>query len=1046
MKQLYSHLKRMMLFSLAFLSFGYASAQIEVSGQVTDAGTGKPIGYADVVEQGTTNGTYTDASGNFKLTVQGSESVLEFTFLGYKKKTVTVGDQTTFKVRLANDAVQLGTVVKTGYMVQKKEDVTGGIAHIGGEEINDNPTVNLDQALQGRAAGVQVQSNSGSPGAAMDIVIRGRGTTGDTRPLYVVDGVPSGYEYKGDPSNIESISILKDASSTAMYGARGANGVVLITTKGGNSVAGDGNGGDYSRISFDGYRGVQSAWKQMDVATAEEYAEIKNAHALRNGDDSVFTASEVADFANTNWQDEVLRDAIIERYNITIDGGSAKSSWSMSAGYRNQEGIVKKSGYERYDIGYKGMYQLTDKLDFGMNTGFNLSSQDVVPEGRLEQSLLGLSLIADPTILPKDSLGEYNQAQNSDYHNPVALYENTNDNIQGYGVGATVWANYTFFDGLDFKTQYHYGFWQNNEEVFTPEYEVSPSQKNDVPNMSNNVQFGSEWNLTNTLTYSFNIRDNVDTTKTKHAFRVLAGQEALYEAQETYNTSMSGISEKEGQQFYITGLDSESRVWVETWEAPNEHTMLSYFGRVEYNFMEKYPVNVTLRRDASSRFGSGNKWGTFPSFGFGWLINKESFFYGNEYLKENINMLKLRGGWGKIGNENVGNYKYVASIVNDARSGYTFGGSEVSGSVPLSIPNENLKWEEATSWSFGVDLQAFKNSLVINADYFIKNNIDNLVNIEVPSVVGIDGSENNPIANVGEINNKGVELSILYRNSVLINEDNANSKFSYSVSGNISKINNEVIELGGTELPGGKVDRADSYVCNTKVGYPIASFFGYKVDGIYQSWEEVNEGGQAGLVEPGDYKFVDVNGDGRITSKDITFIGSPHPDFTYGFFANVNFMSFDLGLQFQGSYGNKIFNVTKWYLDGGYLSSNYSTRRLDVWSEENSGSENPSDPSWFTKRDDAFPHSGFVEDGSYLRLKNITLGYTLPEKVSQKIKLNSFRVYGQIQNALTFTNYSGFDPEIGTNTTLNYEGPEFGVDRGVYPQARAFIIGVNLEF
>ncbi|HRS18999.1 MAG TPA: TonB-dependent receptor, partial [Bacteroidales bacterium] len=446
--------------------------------------------------------------------------------------------------------------------------------------------------------------------------------------------------------------------------------------------------------------------------------------------------------------------------------------------------------------------------------------------------------------------------------------------------------------------------------------------------------------------------------------------------------------------------------------------------------------------DASSRFGPNQKWGNFPSVGFAWKVNKESFFYNNELLKNNVSLFKIRGGWGKIGNENIGNYRYVASVnSNDSRSGYNFGGTAVPGATPISVPNADVHWEEATSTNIGAEINLWKNKLMFTADYYVKNNVDNLIYITVPGVVGIDGSGNNPVSNEGKVRNQGVEFSTTYRSSY--KGDSSKYELTYNAGFNFTYNINEVT-YQETPRQGGRVDRV-GFTANTLTGYPIAGFWGYKVDGIYQNWEEVNAGAQPS-AKPGDYKIVDVNGDGQITTDDITYLGSPHPDFTYGLNANLGYAGFDLGISFQGVYGNKIYNATKWYLDGGYLGSNYSTRRLDVWAPDNTDSDQPTDPNWFTGKEQRAVSSAFIEDGSYLRLKNITLGYTLPTKYAEKIKLSNVRVYGQVQNALTFTKYSGFDPEIGTNTELNYEGPEFGVDRGVYPQARSVVFGVNLQF
>jgi len=1025
MKKLFKLKKCLVVFLIAFFSAGYVNAQkITVSGKLTDE-SGAPLVAASVAEVGTTNGAYTELDGTWSLTVASAESVLEFSYLGYLDQKVKVGSKRNFNVSLKSAAVVTGTVVKIGYGQIKKEDAVGANRTIGGEDLNKQPVLAIDQALQGKVSGVSVTSNSGTPGSGMNMVIRGQGTTGDARPLYVVDGVPQGYEYRGDPGNIESISILKDASSCAIYGARGANGVVLITTKGGNSLS------DYEfvNINFDGYRGLQSAWKKMDVCNGDEYMKIMG--TFPDG----YTNN-----ANTNWQDEIFQTATIEKYRLSAEGGSAKSSWSINGGYQNQDGIVKTTNYKRYEFGLKSMYKVTDRLDIGANLGFSQTSQDLINEGNIEQSVLGMALIFDPTV-SADATGTDRQSSSysgQSYGNPLVELQYRSDEKTGYGIGGGAWLNYKLdflLDGLEFKSQVNYGKWGNEEAVYKPVYFVSTSQNNGVSYIENTVQNGYNWNVSNTLNYTYNIYDKVDTNKVKHGFRFLLGHEALYDKQDAYKTRVENVGVEDFQHYIISGTDGTA--WAETWQAPSEHSMISYIGRVEYSFNDKYLANVTVRRDGSSRFGSKNKYGTFPSIGLGWKINKEPFFYNNEFLNKNINLLKIRGGWGKIGNENIGNYLYVASMIQDPDAGY----NGQPGVISSGVANEDLHWEEATSWDLGTDIAFWKNKLQFNFDYYVKNNVDNLVNIEVPAIVGV---KTNPTVNAGKILNRGYEVDLTYRNSLKFSEDSKRA-LNYSVGANLTHNYNEVKELGGTVLYGGNVGRSSNvYVCRTLEGYPISSFWGYKVDGIFTSWDQVNKSAQPS-AQLGDFKIVDIDGDGQITTNDITCIGNPNPDFTYGFNFDATFAGFDFAMAFQGVAGNDIFNNTRYYLDGGALGSNVSTRRLDVWSEDNSGSSEPTDASWFTTSE-GYPSSAYIENGSYFRLKNVTLGYTIPEKIVNKAKVKNLRVYFQAQNVLTFTKYSGFDPEIGTNTALNWEGPEFGVDRGTYPQARSFVFGVNLGF
>ena len=1041
MRQLNTLKKRMVLLLAALFSLGYAYAQIEVSGKLTGP-DGKGL-EGEVREKGTSNGTYAKSDGTWSLTVRSAESVLVFELFSYETVEKTVGSARNFPVKMTKEVESLERVVKIGYASARPEDVTGGITQVSGTDVAKVPVLAVDQALQGKAAGVQVRANSGRPGGGMDIVVRGRGTAGDARPLYVVDGVPQGQEWKGDPSNIESISILKDASSCAIYGARGANGVVLITTRGGNEVAGGES--DYINVSFDAYMGVQQAWKKLDLLSGDEYRAAQNKLAGKELDWTGFDA-------NTDWQDEVFRKGLIDKFKITLEGGSPKTSWSASAGSTKQEGIVRGSGYQRYDAGYKGMWQLNKSIDLGANIGFNQTTQDVLAAGNdLRNTVLGNALIVPPITPVYNENGEL--AGTYKYKNPVGLIlkndRGSNSYTRtGYGLGTGTWLNLKvpYIEGLEFRSTASYNRWENNEAVYVPEFMISQEQNqfNEISFLQNTINGGHGWTVSNTLSYTLNLKGKADTTCTKHAIRLLAGHEALYEYQDGYRVRMENVPEEKDMRYPSMGTMGDNAYTVPNWLFPVEHTMLSYIGRAEYGFLDKYLVNGTIRRDGSSRFGNANKFGWFPSVGVAWKVNKEPFFFKHEWLRDNVSMFKIRGGWGKIGNENIANYLFVSQYGRSVQSGYSFGDKRVNGAVPLATVNPDIKWEEATSWNVGTDLSLFKNKFIFNYDFFIKHNYDNLIQISVPAVAGVDiVSSKNPTVNAGTIRNYGSEFALTYRNQFTPSDTARKQVLTYSVNANFTIIKNEVTGMEGGTLYGGRVNPPDLQLTETKEGFPIASFFGYKIDGVFDSWAEVNRGAQPD-AKPGDFRITDIDGDGQITENDKTFIGNPHPKFSYGLNFDAGYAGFDLGIAFQGVQGNDIFNATKWYLDGGFEQSNMSTRRLDAWSETNRGSSEPTNASWFTDTK-YFPNSAFIEKGSYLRLKNITLGYTLPEKIT-KAHIQKFRVYIQAQNVLTFTKYSGFDPEIGSNEELNWEGPEFGIDRGVYPQARTFVGGVNITF
>ena len=493
------------------------------------------------------------------MSVKSADSQLEFSYVGFATQVKKVGSQRTFNVSLKPDAIVVDPVVKIGYAAVKLEDATGSPAVLAGEELTKAPVLAVDQALQGKAPGVSVTSNSGTPGAAMDIVIRGRGTTGDARPLYVVDGVPQGYEYRGDPGNIESLTILKDASSCAIYGARGANGVVLITTRGGNQV----EDYEYVNINFDGYKGVQQAWKKMDVLTGDQFVEKMGTYPTGY------------DNGNAFWQDTVFRVATIQKYRLSADGGSARSSWSISGGYQDQDGIVRTTNYTRYDFGTKAMYKVNKRLDIGANIGYSQNSQRKVNEAGIEQSPLGLALIFDPTV--KGGLSPASAYSGQSFGNPEVELKYKNDTKTGYGVGAGAWMNYKLdflLDGLEFKSQFNYGKWGNEEKVYQPVYFVSTTQNNGVSYIENTVQGGYNWSLSNTLTYAFKLY-NADSSLVNHSFRFLLGHEVLYDFQDTYMTRVENVGKEDFQHYVISGESADKGVWSETWQAPNEHSMLS---------------------------------------------------------------------------------------------------------------------------------------------------------------------------------------------------------------------------------------------------------------------------------------------------------------------------------------------------------------------------------------------------------------------------------------------------------------------------------------
>lgn len=1052
MRKIASVGKRLWLLSLSLLMFGFVSGQITVTGVITDisdAGGGEPVIGANVVVKGTTTGTATDFDGKYSITVPDGNAVLVYSFIGLESQEIKVGARTKIDVALNVNSRKVEEVVKMGYMVQKKADATSASSNVATGDLADKPTLSVDKALQGKAAGVRVTSNSGSPGSGVQVQIRGNTSlSGGSSPLYVVDGVPRGYDVKDlNPGDIESIDILKDASATALYGARGAAGVVVITTKGGSKFAKKSCEENFT-VTIDGFYGMQQAWRLPEMASGSEWIDIVNRESIASGKDSLILDAYKDSVVSTDWLGEIFRKATMKKYQFSVEGNSQKSSYSVSGSYFGQNGIVKGSDYERFTGRVKSSHKIHDRVTIGDDIGFNRTRENIINEGDVWTGVVPNAVVFDPTVPVYNESGNWSQGSiyrgykptdttfyqyNKDFKNPVGLVELNNDERTGYGFGGNLWANVDIMKNLSFRSTVNMGMWGNDRVQYIPVHSISASQSVPKSSLTREVQSGVNATNNNILNYSFDIR-NADSSEVLHGFNFMIGNEYLYEFSETNRSIVYNVPESEDMRYLVSGTDG--KVEINSWQAPNEHTMASYMGRAEYSLMRKYLVNATIRRDGSSRFGADNRWGTFPAFGFGWKINEENFMKNNESLKL-ISELKLRGGWGRIGNENIGNYKYTANIVRDPRSRYNFDDVVVTTANLQAQPNIGIRWEETETVNLGLDVALWKHKLTGSVDVYRKSTIDMLIREPQPAVVGVDGASNNPEANAGEMRNVGSEFSLNYRDN-----DRA---FKYSFGGNISFNKNEVTKLGDERfsdryISGGPVDQPKWYVSRTAVGRSVADFYGYKTDGLYQNWTEVNAGSDPN-AKPGSVRFVDMNGDGQINADDMTYIGSPHAKFTYGFDFSANYKGFDFGMNWSGVYGNQIFNAVKYFSHGGEFYSNRSKDRVTVWTAENPVDETNNAKDYLSRQSDLY-----IEDGSYLRLKSIVLGYTLPIDLLSKVNIEKMRFYVSAENLLTLTKYSGFDPEIGSNELVGWEGPELGIDRGVYPQAKIYSVGFSLTF
>lgn len=997
-------------------------AQITVSGRVTSAADdGESVIGATILEKGTGNGTTTDFDGNYELTIAGQEATLVISYIGLETQEIQVGNRTTIDVILNEEASLLEEVIVVGYGTEKRSKISGAVAVLNADEISETPILRPEQALQGRISGVQVAQNSGSPGSALTVLVRGVSTINNSSPLFIVDGIPvDGMDFL-NPADIESINVLKDAASAAIYGSRGANGVVLITTKGGKKK-------EEGKISYDAYYGSQEAWKHVNLLSAREYAILSNEAHIAAG------KTPLPEFANpdalgegTDWQSAIFQAAPMTNHQVTFRGGSEKSTYMVSGNYYDQNGIVggEKANFNRYTARLNVRHDVKDWLTIGSNINFIHFTRDALAENNEFNTPVVRALNMDPVtpIRKHDGTFAYSIYSDTDITNPVNAIQQTYSTWTTNRVVAGAEANLKIMEGLNFRSSYSLDVNFATLEGFNPIYDLSnhpalndaPAGERGIVNsvfLNHNTWTNNQWE--NVLTYEKYFGG-------AHDLKFTLGNTIYQQRFEFSGGSNTNLPTNNPNDAYISNtIDPIASQGA--YGGANEAALVSYFGRVNYAYRDKYLFSATLRMDGSSRFGVNNRYGYFPSFSAGWILTNEDF-----WTMDDISHLKIRASWGQNGNDKIGEYAFTTVVLSGQN--YTFGRDEIitNGSVALVGSNPDLKWETITQTDIGVDLELWQGKVNVIADYFIKTTSDMLYAAPIPLIAGTQP----PVQNVASMENKGWEFALNYRN-----RDN---DFKYGVGANITLIDNKVTSLGngGEPVPSGRVQSANAFAALTDVGHPLASFYGYVTDGIFQSQEEVNAHAfQNENTAPGDIRFRDLNSDGVIDINDRTFIGNPIPKFTYGFTADAEFKGFDFSAFVQGSEGNDIYNSTVRY-DFSYVNRPVSA--LNRWTGPGTSNFEPrvnlNDPNQNARISDRF-----IEDGSYLRLKNVQLGYTLPKDISKKMKFDKFRVYVSAQNLMTWTNYSGLDPEIGTiGGSL-----ELGIDRGFYPQARTFLGGVNV--
>ncbi|HYW94758.1 MAG TPA: TonB-dependent receptor [Bacteroidales bacterium] len=1060
-------LKRIFLSSLFTFAFFLSlySQDFRISGMVTDASTGGPVPGATVAVQGTTSGTITDINGQYEILAPSDESTLIISFVGYKSAEIPVEGRHVIDIALNVDLTKLDEVVVIGYGTQKKEDLTGSVAVVNVDEMNKSNFSTLSNAFQGRAAGVNIMSTSGRPGSQANVKVRGVGSiTLNSQPLYVVDGVSVGSEILTtlNPNDIESMQVLKDASATAIYGARGANGVILITTKKGQSGK--------PKFRFDANAGLSYVPKTYDLMNTEQYVSLMqaayDAFIPRNPDRTNLYTTVYSDSAraannnldtDTDWQDAISRVGKTQNYNLSVSGGGDNSSYFISGNYANEQGILINTGMERYNLRGNSDFSIGDRLKIGESmvlTKLLVDDQAHYTQGRpWAVSLVDSPLmhIYDSTAAkgfggPVDTLTGANERTN-----PVAeqtLNENTFNETR---VLTSIYAELQLFKGLTYTLRFGANLRSRLTRQWTPQYKLGNMRlrDNDINKLYENNEYNQDLITSNILNYTNSFGN--------HNLGLMAAYERTNiswrwnspTGRYITNESVPVLNQAE-EAFTVSG-------------GKGQHRLESVLGRLNYNFKDKYLLTASVRVDGSTRFGpAGGRYGTFPSFSAGWKINED--FLTNV---QQINMLKLRFGWGQTGNENLDDYQYFALIDPLRNSRYTFGVNQdlwLGGASTSFQNNPMIKWEAAEMTNFGLDINAFANRLQVTAEYYIKNQKDMLVSkpisVTFGKYVAYGPTENvGAWVNLAKIQNRGFEFTASWRKM--------EGAFRYTISGNFSTYKNEVIDLGlSKEL--GKPEIVTNYTI-TEPGHTIGSFYGYVAERILQVEDfEQDENGnlimdsngnyqlmdayQEAGTSPGDIKFKDLNNDGVINALDRTIIGKSLPDFSYGLNIDLTYKNFDVTLFLQGMQNMQVYNDQMANLsiatDRYGKDENKLVDVLDYWTPENR-SNTMTRPYVVDENNNARLSTWFIENASFLRIKTLQVGYSLPSSLMQRVGIDRVRVFANANNLYTITKYSGYDPEIGdtdplgtgTNNPLNT-----GVDLGFYPVPRSFMLGFQLDF
>jgi TonB-linked SusC/RagA family outer membrane protein len=981
----------------------------KVAGNVKDL-KGLPIPGVSVFIKGTSTGITTDSDGNFSLNIPSDAKILVFSFVGMKTQEVAIGNKASFSISMEDVTIGLSEIVAIGYGTQRKKDLTGSVAVVKTNDLRSLPVPSISDALQGRAAGVQVIT-SGTPGSDATFRIRGTGTINNSNPLIVIDGLPvSGGLNQLNMDDVESLQVLKDASATAIYGSRGANGVVIVTTKRGTS--------GQSQVKFNYSYGVQQATNLIDVLNASQFAALHN--------DILSNAGLIKNPANANpeslgvgtdWMREFFRTAPMQNYSMSYSGSGEKTNYYISGNYYDQQGVVINTGFKRYTFQLNTDSKVTSRLKVGNSLTLN---NDIKTSGDYSIRNAMLALPTQPVFRANGNYsGPIAQSiYDGDITNPIGMAKTVQNAIKGYNLMGSIFGELDIYKGLKFKSTFglQANFWDSR--TWSPKFQWDTSKKE-------NSYLGQQYNKN--LTWVWDNTFSYERSIGKHRLGAMAGTSAQENRYNFMNGSVQNFASDNTQQLSNGTLQPTVGGSTSSW------ALFSYMGRVNYAYADKYLATATVRRDGSSRFGEGNKYGIFPSASLAWRISEEDFFKNIHF----INDMKIRAGYGVTGNQEIGNYSF-ASNLNTIK--YNFNNNVVSAVVPTVMPNPSVQWEEQEQANIGFDATLFNQRVDVTVDTYLKKTNKMLVPMSVPVSTGYSDVYV-PSINAGKMENKGVEVTV--------NSRNLTGKLTWNTSFNVSFNQNKVISINDTiPMSSGSIG-LNQNLALIQAGQPINFFYGFKTDGIFQSQAEVDShavqvpgNDPYNRTSAGDIRFKDLNNDGVINDKDRTYLGNPNPTFIFSLNNSFSFQGFDLSIFLQGIAGNKIINANRFWSEAMAVAQNQTVETLNRWTGPGTSNTMPravfNDPNKNTR-----PSDRYIEDGSYLRIKNVTLGYTIPKLLMKKAHISSARFYVSAQNLFTFTKYKGFDPEISASDASG-RNVVSGIDNSVYPVTRTFTIGVNL--